>query len=101
MLGDKFTLEYSPQFYDEISDAIRYITFKLRNPEAAQRLKDDAESAILDRLDAPLSFAPYYTDAATGDVYYRINIRNFAIYYVVIDNIMEVRWFRYFRRLIP
>ena len=52
MLGDKFTLEYSPQFYDEISDAIRYITFKLRNPEAAQRLKDDAESAILDRLDA-------------------------------------------------
>ena len=36
MLGDKFTLEYSPQFYDEISDAVRYITFKLRNPEAAQ-----------------------------------------------------------------
>ena len=101
MLGDRFTLEYSPQFYDEISEAIRYITFKLRNPEAAQRLKDDAENAILDRLDAPLSFAPYYTDAATGDVYYRINIRNFAIYYVVIDNIMEVRWFRYFRRLIP
>ena len=33
MLGDRFTLEYSPQFYDEISDAIRYITFKLRNPE--------------------------------------------------------------------
>ncbi len=43
MLGDKFTLEYSPQFYDEISDAVRYITFKLRNPEAAQRLRDDAE----------------------------------------------------------
>ena len=27
MLGDKFTLEYSPQFYDEISDAVRYITY--------------------------------------------------------------------------
>ena len=35
MLGDKFTLEYSPQFYDEISDAVRYITFKLRNPGCA------------------------------------------------------------------
>lgn len=23
MLGDRFTLEYSPQFYDEISDAVR------------------------------------------------------------------------------
>ena len=47
MLGDKFTLEYSPQFYDEISDAVRYITFKLRNPEAAQRLRDDAERAVV------------------------------------------------------
>ena len=28
MLGDKFTLEYSPQFYDEISDAVRYITYR-------------------------------------------------------------------------
>jgi hypothetical protein len=50
MLGDRFTLEYSPQFYDEISDAVRYITFKLRNPEAAQRLRDDAERAVVDRL---------------------------------------------------
>ncbi len=58
MLGDKFTLEYSPQFYDEISDAVRYITFKLRNPEAAQRLRDDAERAVVDRLEAPLAFAP-------------------------------------------
>ena len=101
MLGDRFTLEYSPQFYDEISEAVRYITFRLRNPDAAQRLRDDAERAILERLDAPLSFAPYYTDPGSGDVYYRINVRNFAVYYVVIGKIMEVRWFRYFRRLIP
>ena len=59
MLGDKFTLEYSPQFYDEISDAVRYITFKWRNPEAAQRLRDDAERAVVDRLEAPLACAPY------------------------------------------
>lgn len=98
MLGEKFTLRYSPQFYDELSETIRYITFKLRNPEAAQRLRDDAERAILDRLEAPLSFAAYYSDVQTGDVYYRINVRNFAIYYVLVGNVMEVRWFRYFRR---
>ena len=101
MLGDRFILEYSPQFYDEIAESIRYITFKLRNPEAAQRLRNDAERAILDRIDSPLAFAPYYTDESTGDVYYRINVRNFAIYYVVIGNVMEVRWFRYSRRLFP
>ena len=61
----------------------------------------DAERAILDCLDAPLSFAPYYTDATTGDVYYRINVRNFSIYYVVIGSVMEVRWFRYSRRMFP
>ena len=101
MLGDKFTLEYSPQFYDEISDAVRYITFKLRNPDAAQRLRDDAERAVVDRLEAPLAFAPYYKDEATGDVYYRINVRNFAVFYVVIGQVMEVRWFRYSRRQFP
>ena len=101
MLGDKFTLEYSPQFYDEISDAVRCITFKLRNPDAAQRLRDDAERAILERLDAPLSFAPYYTDVPTGDVYYCINVRNFSIFYIVLGKVMEVRWFRYSRRLFP
>ena len=101
MLDDRFTLEYSPQFYEEISDAIRYITFKLRNPEAAQRLRDDAERAVLDRFDAPLAFAPYYNDETTGDVYYRINVRNFAIFYVVIGQVMEVRWFRYSRSLFP
>ena len=101
MLDDRFTLEYSPQFYEEISDAIRYITFKLRNPEAAQRLRDDAERAVLDCLDAPLAFAPYYNDETTGDVYYRINVRNFAIFYVVIGQVMEVRWFRYSRSLFP
>ena len=101
MLGGRFTLEYSPQFYDEISEAVRYITFRLRNPDAAQRLRDDAERAILNCLNAPLPFAPYYTDPDTGDVYYRINVRNFSIYYVVIGYVMEVRWFRYSRRMIP
>ena len=101
MLGGRVTLEDSPQFYDEISEAVRYITFRLRNPDAAQRLRDDAERAILNCLNAPLSFAPYYTDPDTGDVYYRINVRNFSIYYVVIGYVMEVRWFRYSRRMIP
>ena len=98
MLGDRYTLEYSPQFYDELAEAIRYITFRLRNPDAAQRLKDDVEKAILDRCSAPLSFAPYHVDPGSGDEYYRINVRNFAVYYVVLGSVMEVRWFRYFRR---
>ena len=42
-----------------------------------------------------------YKDEATGDVYYRINVRNFAIFYVVKGQVMEVRWFRYSRRQFP
>ena len=29
------------------------------------------------------------------------SVRNFSIYYVVIGYVMEVRWFRYSRRMIP
>ena len=101
MLGERFTLKYSPQFYEEISETVRYITFRLRNPDAAQRLIADTERAILNCLNAPLPFAPYYKDPISGDIYYRINVRNFAIYYVVIEDVVEVRWFRYSRRLIP
>lgn len=50
------------------------------------------------RLDAPLSFEPCYSVNDRENDYYRIYIKNYVIYYVVIDNVMEVRRIVYGKR---
>ena len=59
MLGEnEYELEYLPIFDEELAAAVRYIARKLRNPVAANKLIDDTERAIHDRLFAPESFEP-------------------------------------------
>ena len=58
MLGDEYTLEYLPIFDEELASAVRYIAVNLRNPDAANKLVNDVEQAITDRLFAPESFEP-------------------------------------------
>ena len=97
----KFTLSYLPQFEHDLGLARDYITFTLLNHEAALRLIEDAEKAILRRLDNPLSFQPYPSKRKRKHPYYRISVRNFSIFYVVIGNVMEVRRFVYNKRNLP
>jgi len=100
-MDKKYTLNYLPQFEHDLAAARDYITFTLQNSEAALRLVEDAEKAILKRLDSPLSFQPYPSVRKRKHPYYRINVRNFSIFYVVIENVMEVRRFVYSKRNLP
>ena len=54
------------------------------------------------RLLVAESFEPYFSLKERRDIYYRIYVQNFVVYYVVIDDkydgkIMEVRRFLYNR----
>ena len=49
------------------------------------------ETAILKRLENPLAFEPYRSAKRREYPYYRIYVRNYVVYYVVIGNVMEVR----------
>ena len=69
---------------------VNYITNVLKNEDAAIRLVDDIESAILKRLENPLAFEPYHSMKKREYPYYRIYVRNY-VYYVVIGTVMEVR----------
>ena len=82
----KYTLQYLPTFYTDLEEHVMYISHVLKNVQAANELLNDVENAILDRLPVAESFEPYY----------RIYVKNYVIYYVVIPNgrnkkIMEVR----------
>jgi len=61
-------------------------------------LLDDIEFAISKRLEMPLSFPKYQSSKLRKQVYYRINVRNFSIFYVVIGNTMEVRRLLYAKK---
>ncbi len=95
MLGDVYTVKYLETFRREIDEAADYIAFELENVPAAEKLLANVESAIERTSTAPTVTKPYGADAATGDVYYRIIVGKFSVFYVVIGSVMEVRWFRY------
>lgn len=102
MLGEiAYTLHIRPTFVDELDRAVEYIERKFKNPIAADNLINDVYAAIDERLFAPESYEPCYRPPDVTKPYYRIDVRNYSIYYVVIGSVMEVRWFRYSKSVQP
>jgi plasmid stabilization system protein ParE len=98
-MDDKvYTLSYLPTFEEDMSQVRNYISIDLANPIAALRLIEDTENAIQKRLSNPEGFKPYTSNRDRKQPYYRINIGNHAVFYVVISNVMEVRRFIYAKR---
>ena len=97
-MNKKYFLEYLPLFEQDLADVRNYIAVELSNPAAAMRLINDTEAAIQKRLKNPLGYTPYHSVRDRKQPYYRINIRNYSVFYVVIDNVMEVRRFLYAKR---
>ena len=98
-MADKpYQLRYLPIFEQDLVETVSYITNVLRNPDAANQLLADVEAAIYERLEKPLSFEAYRSAGKRKHDYYRIYVTNYTVYYVVIDNVMEVRRFLYSAR---
>ena len=103
MLNDNYQLRYLPLFYEDVKDVVMYIKYELSNPQAAGDFIDAVEQAILQRLPNCEGFEPYHSKRERRYPYYRIYVKNYVIYYVVIDDvadckIMEVRRCLYKRR---
>ena len=94
----QYHLRYLPVFAEDLEEAVSYILKQLHNPSAAEKLIEDTEKAILERLRMPCAFQPYFADHPRKHPYYCIRIRNFSVFYVVIDDVMEVRRFIYNKR---
>jgi len=100
-MDKEYTLEYLPLFEEDMEDVKNYISANLNNPTAALRLINDTEKAILKRLKNPLGYKPYHSVRDRKQPYYRINIRNYSVFYVVLEDVMEVRRFVYAKRNLP
>ncbi|NCD04277.1 MAG: type II toxin-antitoxin system RelE/ParE family toxin [Clostridia bacterium] len=105
MVQKQYKLSYLPIFYDDLLEAVNYIMLKLKNEQAAEELLNLTEMAIKERLGAPESFEKFQSMKERKYPYYRIYVKNFIVFYVVIPDeidsnsaIMEVRRFIYNRR---
>lgn len=98
MASSNYKLRYLPLFYEDLSEKITYISETLQNPQAANNLLDLVGHAILDRQPVAESFEQYHSLKERRYPYYRIYVKNYVVYYVVIDDagpekVMEIRRF--------
>ncbi len=96
MAKTEYSLRYLPLFYNDLEEHVLYLSEVLRNNAAAVELLNSVEQAILERLPNAESFEPYHSLRQRAYPYYRIYVKNYTIYYVVIPNgrnrkTMEVR----------
>ena len=98
MNGKRYKLSILPLFEDDLNEIVDYITYRLKNPIAAENLIDEVEKAIDKRLDCAEAFEPYHSNRERKHPYYCIQVKNFTIFYVVIGRTMEVRRMFYSRR---
>ncbi len=94
----RFDLRILPLFEEDLNGIVDYIHFQLKNPIAAERLVDDVEAALYERLSCADAFEPYPSAREREHPYYCIQVRNFSIFYVLIGDTMEVRRIQYSRR---
>ena len=92
---DKYKLVFLPTFEEDMNQAVDYIALTLNNPDAADRLLEDVLHAIHERLKCPEAFEPWKSEKVRDQVYYRIYVRRYTVFYVVYDDVMEVRRFLY------
>ena len=93
-----YTLRALPLFEEDLNSIVDYIAFTLQNPAAAEELIDEVEKAVYERLHCPEAFEPFHSVKERAYPYYRISVKNYTIFYVVIGNVMELRRILYSRR---
>ena len=88
----EYTIKFIPLARQDLTDIVNYILNEFQNPIAAENTLNKIEKAIYERLeDGPESFAIWPSTKEREHPYRRINVGNYTVWYVVIDNVMEIR----------
>lgn len=86
-----YELRYLPLFWDDLNEAVSYIANTLGNPDAAERLIDQLEGKILEYRENPTVATKYRSSKLRKQQYYWFAVGNYMAFYVVEDNVMEMR----------
>ena len=98
MENKKYRLRVLPLFEQDLNGILDYIAVQLGNPIAAESLLNAVEKAVYERLSCAEAFEPFHSAKEREHPYYRISVKNYTVFYVVIDDVMELRRILYSRR---
>lgn len=91
MAKNKHTIKYTDTFMKQFNDILKYLIYKLQNKIAAENFYNEVIEKIEKRSENPESFEKYNSKRKRKNTYYRIYVKNYTIFYTVINNTMEVR----------
>lgn len=98
MANKKYEIKYLPTFISQFNNILYYITYELQNKIAADNFYSEVVKQIEIRSEAPESYEVFKTIRNEEIKYYKINVKNYTIFYVVKDNVMEIRRIYYSQR---
>ena len=98
MVNKKYEIKYLPTFISQFNNILYYITYELQNKIAADNFYSEVVKQIEIRSEAPESYEVFKTIRNEEIKYYKINVKNYTIFYVVKDNVMEIRRIYYSQR---
>lgn len=97
MEKNKYTIRYLPTFISQFNNILYHITYELNNKIAANNLYKEVIYKIEERSFYPDSYKVFRKAKEKNINWYKIQVKRYTVFYVVKDNIMEVRRI-YYRR---
>lgn len=98
MENKKYEIKYLPTFISQFNNILYYITYELKNKIAANNFYNEVVKQIEIRSKSPESYEVFKIINNEKIKYYKINVKNYIIFYVVKNNIMEIRRIYYNQR---
>lgn len=90
-----YKLIFSESFYNDLDEAMSYISNKLYNPSAANRLLSDTQKSISQLSDNPFMYPLYHDNKLAKRGYRYIIVSNFLVFYKVDETAQEVHVSRF------
>lgn len=98
MEKSSYVIKYTSTFINQFNSILKYLVNKLDNKIAAEKLYNEVIREIEKSSSNPESYEKYIGVRKRKNIYYRIYVKNYTIFYVVKDNTMEVRRILYSKR---
>jgi plasmid stabilization system protein ParE len=86
-----YKLRYLPSARKDISEIVLYIAQHLKAAKAAADLVDALDKSIKRLEKFPYSCKVYQAAIALDEEYRMLPVKNYAVFYVVKDNIVEIQ----------
>lgn len=86
----KYEIRYLPIFISQFNNILYYITYELKNKIAADNFYNEVVKQIEKRSNAPESYEVFKTFSDGKIKYFKTNVKNFTIFYIVNGNKKDI-----------